>query len=754
MLSLLGTCLVVANNMTTSEMTQAKHIQSNPSARIGFVLSYPFQYFIYKNIYKHIYKVSEFIVDLGSFYPKEQPTELLMEIVSLLQKEGVHYKILYYEDYLYRKYLDSFFSKYDLLVGVWERGCINLPATAILKKVGVTYGAGKELTFVRSSQSIYDITLDYGERSATLHSYFSNPVITGNAKFDDWFNNTLNKKQITELEERLDPQKKTLLYLPTHGDLSSVDILAEKLESISDMYNIIVKLHYYITREEPERVALLSNKKFLLYNDDTDLLPLLKKADAVISDNSSVIFDTILADKPILVADFWDDTFFNEDHRELKEVPRGIAGALTFSESIEQEIKRQNQVVTLKKNESLSTKILETLEDTEEMSSNRKLLREKLFSFNDGNCGRRGADVILKLLESEEKPNKTILYQAWEVSKKNQGNLSRFERQKLLDEISLYKNEELRALDSPFFSVILIPENGATTISSSLRGLVEQNYSEDNYEIVILNKNDGDILTNIFSQKNIRLEPYENLISFGEVISKAIKNTNGSIICFTTSDCVVPSDWLLRLSTLYKKNKNISGCGGTIIYTQNKFLNYFYLHEVSKKLGILSSRYMMSNLFSISNQLPFLNPMGSLSNTSYKKESLLNISLKGRTLGEIEIIMRLKASQHGTLYFDPSSVQNIENKTWREFLNKQISYGYALYRTQEEGGYDVISYSPLKIVAEGLTQLSLGLHLENIKLTSIIFLVATLRFLGISLGFLIRQLLLLKVIVEDSIKIS
>ena len=106
----------------------------NPKAKIAFVIFYPFQYYVYKNIYTH-FDNAEFIIDFGAFHPQKQPKELEEKLVIFLQEQGVYYRILYYSDYYYRPYLDTFFKPYTTLVGVWERGCHFLDCNKNKKQV-------------------------------------------------------------------------------------------------------------------------------------------------------------------------------------------------------------------------------------------------------------------------------------------------------------------------------------------------------------------------------------------------------------------------------------------------------------------------------------------------------------------------------------------------------------------------------------------------------------------------------------------
>ncbi|RXJ81108.1 CDP-glycerol glycerophosphotransferase family protein [Arcobacter sp. F2176] len=101
--------------------------------------------------------------------------------------------------------------------------------------------------------------------------------------------------------------KKIVLYMPTHREKQTkvhldFNTLNESLKEIN--YYMIVKLHpfvleYYKNYEDNE----YSN--ILFHNANGDIYPLLKHTDILISDYSSIVYDFLLVDKPIV--------FFNYD---------------------------------------------------------------------------------------------------------------------------------------------------------------------------------------------------------------------------------------------------------------------------------------------------------------------------------------------------------------------------------------------------------------------------------------------------------
>ena len=82
----------------------------------------------------------------------------------------------------------------------------------------------------------------------------------------------------------------------------------------------------------------MKSARFRVFDEKTDILPLLKVSDIVLSDNSGAIFDALLADKPIVLFESGGE-IFNE---EVYLGSRGISGFSTYPESLEQKIKQDS----------------------------------------------------------------------------------------------------------------------------------------------------------------------------------------------------------------------------------------------------------------------------------------------------------------------------------------------------------------------------------------------------------------------------
>ena len=391
----------------------------NPNAKadIGLIVAYPFQFYVFKNIYRHLPN-AEFIVDLGVHFPHKPEARIAEDILALLKKHGVYYRVIHHEDYFFRTYLEKFFSQYAVLSSLWWKGCITLECNAEKKKVSVNYGGGKDLSLFRPWGRLWDLNLAMGRRDHELLKFYTHSVITGNEKFDDWFNNEFDEEFLSDLRRRLDPKKKTVLYLPTHGDLSSFESIIPRGEWMTKEFNFIAKVHYHTVRSEPERMELLKSAEHIIgFNDDTDLLPLLKVADVVVSDNSSAIFDAILADKPLVVADFWTAEFLDGKYRKINIEKYWNQTPLTYSGSIEQRIKKEGAVLTINHPEYAYGTIKKALLDNNRFKAARERIRKEVFEYNDGKCGARSAQAILELKEKnpDAKPILFHVFNAFEM---------------------------------------------------------------------------------------------------------------------------------------------------------------------------------------------------------------------------------------------------------------------------------------------------------------------------------------------------
>ncbi|HWP35808.1 MAG TPA: CDP-glycerol glycerophosphotransferase family protein, partial [Thermodesulfobacteriota bacterium] len=112
----------------------------------------------------------------------------------------------------------------------------------------------------------------------------------------------------------LDPSRPTVLYAPTWSSASSLPALGERLlAALAGLgVNVLVKLHDRLADPRPRysggvdwraRLAPLEAAGRLVLARDPDATPALAAADLLVTDHSSVGFEFLLLDRPVVVID-------------------------------------------------------------------------------------------------------------------------------------------------------------------------------------------------------------------------------------------------------------------------------------------------------------------------------------------------------------------------------------------------------------------------------------------------------------------
>jgi len=196
------------------------------------------------------------------------------------------------------------------------------------KLVGLQYSMSKERHQYGTWRAMCDVNLVYGDYSRQRIEPFSPCRIVGNPRFDRWFEGNLDPMKLAEMKARLKSDRKTILYLPTWGQLSSMTDFGKAIGDLSDTYNVIAKVHHKTDTHELNRKNVLGQAGLeSVFGASDDLLYLFACADVVLSDFSGAIFDAINVGKPVIL---------------LQKDPEAVIGAEKFGlESIEYALRHQ-----------------------------------------------------------------------------------------------------------------------------------------------------------------------------------------------------------------------------------------------------------------------------------------------------------------------------------------------------------------------------------------------------------------------------
>jgi CDP-glycerol glycerophosphotransferase (TagB/SpsB family) len=123
----------------------------------------------------------------------------------------------------------------------------------------------------------------------------------GYPRYDPFFNDFYNKALLAKTL-KLNMDKKTIVWLPTWQALSSIDLFAEKMATLTQKYNVIVKCHPLSKEHEPDKIEKLKKLPFhLLITDNYDNLKLFCIADFVFSDYGGTAFGALYLDKKLVL---------------------------------------------------------------------------------------------------------------------------------------------------------------------------------------------------------------------------------------------------------------------------------------------------------------------------------------------------------------------------------------------------------------------------------------------------------------------
>lgn len=195
----------------------------------------------------------------------------------------------------------------------------------------------------------------------------------GYPKLDRAFNGEIDDNYLLNIRnaQGLNPQKPTILFSTTWdvANLSAIEKWIDKIETLSDDYNIIVTVHTWTKQKHKEKLRAYKNVVFI---EEMDATPFLMLADIMVGDYSSIIGEFCALDKPII-------TFkVPESDRTIPEIIKMIANISTQITSFDQ----------------LKTEIIKCLENPKELSTNRQNANKIMFKALDGLAGKRAADII------------------------------------------------------------------------------------------------------------------------------------------------------------------------------------------------------------------------------------------------------------------------------------------------------------------------------------------------------------------------
>ena len=162
------------------------------------------------------------------------------------------------------------------------------------------YTAGKNQYTINSYwNKYYDGVLCYGpyheDRFKLKHKISA--LQMGYPRFDKYFKPGF-KKDLLLKKFNCDPKLKTIVWLPTWRELSSVEKYIKEISSLRDTYNIVVRPHPSMRMKDPENYKKLFTLRFnYVDNTEDDNVPLFALSDLLLCDYGGSMFGALYLNK-------------------------------------------------------------------------------------------------------------------------------------------------------------------------------------------------------------------------------------------------------------------------------------------------------------------------------------------------------------------------------------------------------------------------------------------------------------------------
>ncbi len=209
---------------------------------------------------------------------------------------NIVYKYLvsnYHLGYLHHEYLGNFsFNQFIKNIGL-----IN---------IRFMYSLGKSQWDFSRWNRLYDLILCYGPYEIDNLTFCKRAIKLpmGYPKLDTFFNQNIDKNYYLK-RFRCCPDKKTIVWLPTHRALCSLKLFARTISTLSDQYNVIVKPHPKAFVHNRDGIKLLENLNFNFFIrkdiNNIDNVALYAIADFIFADYGGSAFEAIYTDKNLLL---------------------------------------------------------------------------------------------------------------------------------------------------------------------------------------------------------------------------------------------------------------------------------------------------------------------------------------------------------------------------------------------------------------------------------------------------------------------
>jgi hypothetical protein len=190
----------------------------------------------------------------------------------------------------------------------------KLPQELATRQIRFISELGYDRLQLGNYNRLYDLIICFGRYQQQKLKFCGRTRFeqVGWPRYDLWYQHPEVDREGLLEKLNCDRYRPIVVWLPTFGELCSIDAYAETIGKLSDRYNIVVKPHDYTLLEEPERVELLKKLKLqAVITEPFDELQLYFVADCILSDYGNAPFGAVYTEHKLILLDL-PDAYLNE----------------------------------------------------------------------------------------------------------------------------------------------------------------------------------------------------------------------------------------------------------------------------------------------------------------------------------------------------------------------------------------------------------------------------------------------------------
>ena len=223
---------------------------------------------------------------------------------------------------------------------------------------------------------------------------------------------------------------------------------------------------------------------------------------------------------------------------------------------------------------------------------------------------------------------------------------------------------------SPSVTVVVPVRNGEQTIQPLLESLQKLDYNGNKVEVIVVDGNSTDKTREIVKKYPVKLV-VEKRKGLNVARNTGIKCSNGEIVAFTDSDCIVPPNWITKIVENFKDPK-VSCVGGSAKALDSDFVSQYADNSIVRLMPFFTKREELEKVKPF-----FRHPAGC--NMAFRRKVAEEVGYFDENIqygfDEVEFADRVCRAGYKMVLDPEVTVWHKHRSTFGEFLKQNFQYG-------------------------------------------------------------------------------